>query len=433
MPLVVIVGCQWGDEGKGKVIDFLAHDVDWVARYQGGNNAGHTVIVDGKRIVLHLIPSGILRPQLKCMIGGGVVVDPQAMVEEMREVEATGLDVRSRLFISETAHLIMPYHRKLDHMMEARRGDNKIGTTGRGIGCAYSDKVARHGIRALDLRDKDQFVRKVKTFSPFYQHLFQSYGEDMWRVDEVVDEVWAYRDDIAPLIVDGVSLINDELKRGARVLAEGAQGILLDLDFGTYPFVTSSNPSPGGVCTGLGISPRAVSKCIGVVKAYSTRVGAGPFVTECDEPLNSQIREWGGEFGATTGRARRCGWFDCVALRRSLQLGGITNLALMKLDVLSNLPEIKVCTHYLVGGKRVDILPFGLEDSEQATPIYETLKGWNKPIRDVRSYDELPVQARDYISALEDFVGAKMDFVSVGPDRAETIFRNQDSFTQLTA
>ncbi|MCX7018941.1 MAG: adenylosuccinate synthase [Candidatus Sumerlaeota bacterium] len=428
MPLVVIVGCQWGDEGKGKVIDFLAHDADLVARYQGGNNAGHTVIVDGRRCVLHLIPSGILHPNLKCLIGGGVVVDPQALVEEVQALEASGVEVRPRLFVSETAHLIMPYHRKLDHMMEARRGANKIGTTGRGIGCAYADKVARQGIRALDLRDKDRFVNKVKTFSPYYQHLFQSYGEDPWRVDEVVDEVWRYRDDIAPLIVDGPTMINGMLRGGAKVLAEGAQGILLDLDFGTYPFVTSSNPSPGGVCTGLGISPREVTRVVGVVKAYSTRVGAGPFVTELDEPIGPKLREWGAEFGATTGRPRRCGWFDCVALRRSLQIGGITHLALMKLDVLDRLDEIKVCTHYIIGGKRVDMLPFGLENIDEAEPIYETFPGWESTLGAARSFEELPEAARRYVLALEEFVGARMDFISVGPDRKETIFRSKELF-----
>lgn len=430
MPLVVIVGCQWGDEGKGKVIDFLAHGVDIVARYQGGNNAGHTVIVGDQRIILHLIPSGILHEELTCVIGGGVVVDPQALVEEIQTLEGIGLKVRPRLLVSENAHIIMPYHRKLDVMMETRRGENKIGTTGRGIGCAYGDKVARQGVRLLDLRDKDRFTRKVKTFSPFYQHLFQSYGEDPWSVDEVVEEVWRYRDDILPMLRDTVAYLNEELKRDRKVLAEGAQGILLDVDFGTYPFVTSSNPSPGGVCTGLGVSPRQVSKLVGVVKAYATRVGAGPFVTEMQDPLGSQVREWGGEFGATTGRARRCGWFDCPALRRSLQIGDITNLALMKLDVLDNLDEIKVCTHYLANGRKLDLLPFGLESSDAVEPIYETFKGWQQPLRKARSFDELPSEAREYVLALEGLVGARMDFISVGPERHETIFRNGDLFKQ---
>ncbi len=431
MPLVVIVGCQWGDEGKGKVIDFLAHDADWVARYQGGNNAGHTVIVRGEKRVLHLIPSGILHPNAKCLIGNGVVVDPQALVEEMRMLEQSGVSVRERLFVSENAHLIMPYHRKLDHMMEARRGANKIGTTGRGIGCAYSDKVARHGIRMHDLRDKDAFARKVATFSPFYQHLFESYGEEPWEVDDVVEEVWRYRDEILPLIVDGVTLINEELDRGKNVLAEGAQGILLDVDFGTYPFVTSSNPSPGGVCTGLGVPPRKISKVVGVLKAYSTRVGAGPFVTELHDELGTKLREWGGEFGATTGRPRRCGWFDCVAVRRSLQIGGITNLALMKLDVLSGLDEIRVCTHYRIGGQTVNVLPFGFETTEHIEPVYETFKGWKQPLDDVRKFDDLPQAARDYVIALEQLIGARMDFVSVGPDRDETIFRSKELFRGL--
>ena len=428
MPLVVIVGSQWGDEGKGKVIDFLAHDADVVARYQGGNNAGHTVIVEGRKIVLHLIPSGIWHPDLKCVIGNGVVVDPEAFVQEIQMLETSGLSVRNRLFVSENAHLIMPYHRKLDQMMELRRGDNKIGTTGRGIGCAYGDKVARHGVRMLELRDKDRLVRKVKTFSPYYQHLFQSYGEDPWSVEEVVDEVWRYRDDILPHIVDCVTYLNESLKRGEKVLAEGAQGILLDVDFGTYPFVTSSNPSPGGVCTGLGVSPREVSKVVGVVKAYTTRVGAGPFVTELNNELGAQIRTWGGEFGATTGRPRRCGWFDCVALRRSLQIGGITNLALMKLDVLDNLDEIKVCTHYMIDGKRVDILPFGLETVEGVEPVYESFPGWKEPITEITQFDKLPANARSYVLALEKFVDAQMDFISVGPDRKQTMFRNGGLF-----
>lgn len=428
MPLVVIVGCQWGDEGKGKVIDFLAHDANMVARYQGGNNAGHTVIVEGKKIILHLIPSGILHNGLKCLIGNGVVVDPHALVEEIHMLEAAGVPVRERLQLSETAHMIMPYHRKLDQMMEARRGANKIGTTGRGIGCAYADKVARHGVRLLSLRDKDRFVRKVKEFSPYYQHLFLSYGEDPWSVDDVVEEVWQVRDEIVPLLTDGVTAINNELKAGGKVLAEGAQGVLLDVDFGTYPFVTSSSPSPGGVCTGLGVSPREVSKVVGVVKAYSTRVGAGPFVTELDNALGAQIREWGGEYGSTTGRSRRCGWFDCVPLRRSLQIGGITNLALMKLDVLDHLEEIQVCTHYMIKGERVDLLPFGLDADDEVEPVYTTFKGWKINISKARNFDELPQEAKDYVAALENYLGAKMDFISVGPDRVETIFRNGDLF-----
>jgi adenylosuccinate synthase len=409
----------------------LAHDADWVARYQGGNNAGHTVIVDGRKQILHLIPSGILHPNVRCLIGGGVVVDPQALVEEIRLLEASGVSVRDRLFVSETAHLIMPYHRKLDHMMEARRGANKIGTTGRGIGCAYGDKVARQGIRMHDLRNKDVFTRKVATFSPFYQHLFLSYGEDPWSVEAVVEEVWRYRDEILPLIVDGVTLINEELDHGKKVLAEGAQGILLDVDFGTYPFVTSSNPSPGGVCTGLGVAPRKINKVVGVVKAYTTRVGAGPFATELEDPLGAQLRAWGGEFGATTGRARRCGWFDCVAVRRSLQIGGITNLALMKLDVLSNLDEILVCTHYKVNGRTVDLLPFGLEPEDKVEPIYERFRGWKTPLQGISSFEALPSEARDYVLALEEFIGARMDFISVGPDRSETIFRSEELFRGL--
>lgn len=428
MPLVVIVGCQWGDEGKGKVIDFLAHDADIVARYQGGNNAGHTVIVEGRKIILHLIPSGILHERPMCVIGNGVVVDPAALVEEIQMLETAGVNVKDFLRISETAHLIMPYHRKLDQMMEARRGANKIGTTGRGIGCAYADKVARHGIRVLALRNKDLFAARVREFSPFYQHLFESYGEEPWSVDDVVEEVWQTRDTILPLVTDSVTLINDALKAGKKVLAEGAQGILLDVDFGTYPFVTSSSPSPGGVCTGLGVSPLEVSKIVGVVKAYSTRVGAGPFITELDDELGENLRKWGGEYGSTTGRSRRCGWFDCVPLRRSLQLGGITNLALMKLDVLDHLDEIQVCTHYIIDGEKVELLPFGLDESQKVEPVYQTMKGWKTDLTKARSFDDFPPEARTYVETLENLLGAKIDFVSVGPDRKETIFRDKALF-----
>ncbi len=431
MPLVVIVGCQWGDEGKGKVIDFLAHDADIVARYQGGNNAGHTVIVEDRKVILHLIPSGILHEGIKCVIGNGVVIDPEALVEEINMIEAAGVNIDGRLLVSENAHMIMPYHRKLDQMMEARRGANKIGTTGRGIGCAYSDKVARHGIRMLALRNKDLFAQRVTEFSPFYQHLFESYGEEPWGVDDVVEEVWQTRDRILPLLADTVTVVNDALRQGQKVLAEGAQGILLDVDFGTYPFVTSSSPSPGGVCTGLGVSPMEVSKVVGVLKAYSTRVGAGPFVTELDDELGENLRKWGGEYGSTTGRSRRCGWFDCVPVRRSLQLGGITNIALMKLDVLDNLDEIKVCTHYIIDGKKVDLLPFGLEDINTVEPIYETLPGWKSSLCEARSFEEFPEAAKAYVHRLETLLGVKMDFISVGPDRKETIFRDGELFKDV--
>lgn len=431
MPLVVIVGCQWGDEGKGKVIDFLAHDTDIVARYQGGNNAGHTVIVEGKKSILHLIPSGILHGGPMCVIGNGVVVDPTALVEEIKMLESAGINVSDNLRVSETAHLIMPYHRKLDHMMEARRGANKIGTTGRGIGCAYADKVARHGIRMLALKNKDLFAARVREFSPFYQHLFESYGEEPWSVDEVVEEVWQTRDVILPLLTDTVTLVNNALKQGKKVLAEGAQGVLLDVDFGTYPFVTSSSPAPGGVCTGLGVSPREVSKVVGVVKAYSTRVGAGPFFTELTDDLGDKLREWGGEYGSTTGRSRRCGWFDCVPMRRSLQIGGITNIALMKLDVLDNLDEIKICTHYIIDGKRADLLPFGLDESNKVEPVYETVPGWKTNLSNARSFDEFPENAKKYVLRLEELLEATIDFISVGPDRKETIFRNGELFNAV--
>ena len=429
MPIVVIVGTQWGDEGKGKIIDFLASEVDVVARYQGGNNAGHTVIVDGRKIVLHLIPSGILHAGLKCLIGNGVVVDPAGLLDEIKMVESNGYEVRSRLFVSENAHMILPYHRRYDQLMELRRsGELKIGTTGRGIGCAYSDKVARHGIRFIDFESKDRFVRKLANAAFYYNPLFAAWGDTPINTDEIVDEVWPIRDEIWPQVCDGVSYLHDKIQNGARVLAEGAQGILLDIDFGTYPFVTSSSPSAGGVCSGLGVAPRQVREIVGVVKAYSTRVGAGPFPTEQINELGDLLRTKGGEFGATTGRPRRTGWFDCPALRRSLQLGAITRLALMKLDVLDELDEIKVCTHYIYKGKKVDIMPFGIENNEDVECIYETYPGWKEDITGCRTFESLPANAKAYVRKLEELCNARRDLISVGPDRKETIWQNNDRF-----
>jgi len=427
--IVVIVGTQWGDEGKGKIIDFLSGEVEVVARYQGGNNAGHTVIVDGKKVVLHLIPSGILHANLKCLIGNGVVVDPVGLIEEIKMVEQSGFEVRSRLFVSEIAHMILPYHRRYDRLMESvRSGEMKIGTTGRGIGSAYADKVARHGVRFLDMQTKERFVQKVRNAAFYYDPLFKNWGESAVNVDEIVDEIWPIREEIWPQVCDGVSYLHEQLDSGARVLAEGAQGILLDIDFGTYPYVTSSSPSPGGVCSGLGVAPCQVRDIVGVVKAYTTRVGAGPFPTEQDNEMGEKLRVAGGEFGATTGRPRRCGWFDCPALRRSLQLGAITRLALMKLDVLDDLDEIKVCTHYIYKGKKLSILPFGLEHTNDVECVYESFPGWKTNISKCRTFEELPANAKSYVRALESLCSVHMDLISIGPDRKETIWQNRESF-----
>lgn len=429
MPIVVIVGTQWGDEGKGKIIDFLSSEVEVVARYQGGNNAGHTVIVDGKKVVLHLIPSGILHEGLKCLIGNGVVVDPVGLINEIQMVEKSGFEVRSRLRVSEIAHMILPYHRRYDQLMESvRKGEQKIGTTGRGIGSAYADKVARHGVRFLDLQSKDRFRKKIENAAFYYDPLFKNWGEAPVDIDAIIDEIWPLREQIWPFVVDGVSFLHDLMNRGARVLAEGAQGILLDVDFGTYPYVTSSSPSAGGVCSGLGVAPCQVRDIVGVVKAYTTRVGAGPFPTEQKNEFGEKLRQLGGEFGATTGRPRRCGWFDCPALRRSLQLGAITRLALMKLDVLDGLDEIKVCTHYIHNGKKIDIFPFGIEHNDDVECVYETLPGWKTDISKCRTFSELPENAKNYVRALENLCDAKMDLISVGPDRKETIWQHQGSF-----
>jgi len=424
VPLLVLVGCQWGDEGKGKIVDVLSAEVDMAARYQGGNNAGHTVVIGGKKTILHLIPSGILHDDVVCLIGNGVVVDPVVLREEVASLEKAGVQVSGRLFISLNAHLILPYHRQLDKAFEQLRGKGRIGTTGRGIGCAYGDKVTRQGVRVLDLLDKDRFVRKVTAAMEFYAPVFQAVLEgEIPTVDDVLREVWPLSDYIRNFAVYGVTLANDYLAQNKRILAEGAQGIMLDIDFGTYPFVTSSNPSPGGVCTGLGVSPCAVGSLLGVVKAYTTRVGEGPMPTELKDETGEALRRIGAEFGATTGRPRRCGWFDAVVLRRALQLSGIHNLVITKLDVLDSLPEIKICTAYTMNGQTTALFPFGLEDDSGIEPVYETLPGWNSSTVGITCYDDLPLPARKYLERIEQILGANIAIVSTGPGREETIIR----------
>ncbi|MBI3735352.1 adenylosuccinate synthase, partial [Candidatus Sumerlaeota bacterium] len=335
MPLLIVIGCQWGDEGKGKIVDVISQEADLVARYQGGNNAGHTVVVGTEKTILHLIPSGVLHPNVQCLIGNGVVVDPLVLEEEIQTLEAAKVDVRSRLHLAECAHVIVPYHKLLDQAQEKMRGAGKIGTTGRGIGGAYADKVARQGVRLGDYRDKDIFAEKIRALDRYYQPLFKHiFKEKIPNPDTVVDQLWAIEPTIRPLLCDSVAMINEYLARKKRVLAEGAQGVMLDIDFGSYPYVTSSSPSTGGVCTGLGIAPQHIKQVLGVVKAYTTRVGEGPFPTEILGDIGEFLRAEGNEFGATTGRPRRCGWFDACVLRRSVQVAGVTSIALTKLDVL---------------------------------------------------------------------------------------------------
>lgn len=430
MPLLVIVGCQWGDEGKGKIVDVVSSEADLVARYQGGNNAGHTIVVGDEKTVLHLIPSGVLYPKVQCLIGNGVVVDPLVLREEVEMLESTGLDVRSRLKISEGAHVILSYHRLLDRAQESMRGAGKIGTTGRGIGGAYADKVARQGVRIGEMRDKDRFVDKVRQLDRYYRPLFEHiFKEDIPAVDDVVAEVWATVPMILPMICDSVSLVNDTLARDKRVLAEGAQGVMLDIDFGTYPFVTSSSPSTGGVCTGLGVPPRAVTTVLGVVKAYTTRVGEGPFPTELNNDIGDRLQRQGGEFGATTGRPRRCGWFDANVIRRTIQVAGISSIALTKLDVLDEFETIEVCTHYeTADGKRIDRIPLAAADVEKCKPVYETVPGWNRDISTCETYEDLPAETRAYVERIEDLVGVKIEAVSIGAKRKLTILRRPSFF-----
>jgi len=426
-----LIGCQWGDEGKGKIVDILSADADLVARYQGGPNAGHTVVIDKTQIILHTIPTGILQPDTKCLIGNGVVINPETLVNEINELEKMGYSVRENLFVSINAHLIMPYHRTLDKAMEVLRGKGKIGTTGRGIGCSYADKALRQGLRIIDLFDRDRFAACVKSATLFYNALFSRIeGIEQVKPDEVIEEVWQYVDTILPLAVDGVEYINDTIMLGKNILLEGAQGLHLDIDFGTYPYVTSSNPSPGGMCTGLGISPAAITKIIGVVKAYTTRVGAGPLPTELTEGVGEHLRELGSEYGATTGRPRRCGWLDIPVLRRALMITGVKEIALTKLDVLDTFKEIKICTGYTYHGDTIDVLPIGIQKNDDVEPVYITLPGWEEKTSDVDSYDRLPSKCRNYIEKIEELLKARVVLISVGPGRRNAILRDNNFWTQ---
>ena len=420
MPVQIIVGAQWGDEGKGKIVDMLAGDADIVARYQGGANAGHTVCIGDRQFVLHLLPSGIFHPHICCVIGNGVVIDPSALLGEIAQLQAAGFNVGGRLFISHNAHLIMPYHKLLDVIRE--QTTNKIGTTGRGIGPAYIDKATRNGIRIVDLLDRDVLARKIAAnLEEKNQILTKVYGETKIDVDAIIAEYEAFDKKIDEYITDTALYLNKALADGKRIIAEGAQGALLDVDHGTYPYVTSSNPTSGGACTGLGIPPTAVSDIVGIVKAYCTRVGNGPFPTELLDATGERLRTIGQEFGATTGRPRRCGWFDAVALRYSAMINGITRIAITKLDVLDTFEEIKICVGYEVKGKRLKSFPTDLTTLERITPVFESFPGWKEPISSVRSYADLPSNARRYVEALGGLTGTSVWLVSVGARRDQTV------------
>ncbi len=424
MSVTIVVGSQWGDEGKGKIVDLISRDADIVARYQGGANAGHTIVIGKKQYVLHLIPSGIMHPDCLCVIGNGVVIDPVALMNEIKMLESHGIKVRGRLFISHKAHLIMPYHKLLDQVREKDAKSNAIGTTGRGIGPSYFDKATRTGIRIVDLLDKTRFEEKLRTnISEKYNLLHKVYGFDLIDIDELIEEYLSFDNEIDEFITDTTLLLNNAISEGKKIIAEGAQGALLDLDHGTYPFVTSSNPTSGGACTGLGIPPTAISSVIGIVKAYTTRVGNGPFPTELNDETGERLRKIGSEFGATTGRPRRCGWLDLVALRYSVMINGIQDIALTKLDVLDDFDEIKVCVNYKYGGKSLKSFPVDLHTLENMECEYITMKGWKKHLNGIKNWDNLPQETLDYFKLIEDSTGAKITIVSLSPDRADTLIR----------
>ncbi|MGD9952553.1 MAG: adenylosuccinate synthase [Burkholderiales bacterium] len=422
---VVVVGTQWGDEGKGKIVDWLTDRAQGVVRFQGGHNAGHTLVIGGKKTVLHLIPSGILRQEVDCFIGNGVVVSPQALVEEMDELQAAGVPgVEARLCISEACPLILPYHAALDAAREASRGAQKIGTTGRGIGPAYEDKVARRAIRVQDLFRPVRFAEKLKGLLDYHNFVLTQYhGQPAVDFQKTLEEALALAPRFAPLVADVPRALYHANRAGKNLLFEGAQGSLLDIDHGTYPYVTSSNCVAGAAAAGAGIGPMHLHYVLGITKAYTTRVGSGPFPTELSDDIGEQLRQRGQEFGATTGRPRRTGWFDAAALKRSIQLNGLSGLCITKLDVLDGVESVKLCVGYRIEGELSEILPVGAEELERCEPVYEELPGWKESTVGIKEYDGLPRAARDYLRRIEALAGVPIDIISTGPDRDETIVR----------
>ena len=418
---LAVLGAQWGDEGKGKIIDRLTPHFSIVARYQGGHNAGHTVYVNGAKFILRLIPSGILHRGVICVIGNGLVVDPQALFAEVDELVKAGIDVDSRIVISDKAHLILPYHRDLDLLSEARRGERKIGTTSRGIGPAYEDKIARRGIRAADLADPKGLEQSVRDNVMARNRLVQDSTMD-WRA--VYDQLLTLGERMRPWVRDVSLMLNDAMREGKSILFEGAQGTLLDIDHGTYPYVTSSNASIGGVCTGLGVGPRAIGRVLGVAKAYTTRVGEGPLPTELTGEMGDRLRESGQEYGAVTGRPRRCGWYDAVAVRYGVRINGLDGLALTKLDVLDGLDQIEICTAYRCGSRTLTEFPSDRGKLASCRAVYESTPGWSAPAKGIRRFDDLPDAAKRYIARLEEVSGVRAAIVSTGSERDDTIIRD---------
>ena len=419
---VVVIGTQWGDEGKGKIVDLLTDKADAVVRFQGGHNAGHTLVIDGRKTVLHLIPSGILRDRVRCLIGNGVVLSPTALLEELEMLEASGVEARGRIGISESAPVILPYHIALDQAREAARGNKAIGTTGRGIGPCYEDKVARRGIRLGEMLDEAHFRERLHEVMDYHnfalEHLFKFPIVDY---QQVLDEALAQAEQIKPLIEDVPGTLHRMRREGQSIMFEGAQGALLDIDHGTYPYVTSSNTTAGGAASGSGIGPRDIDYVLGIVKAYTTRVGAGPFPTELFDDDGDHLGEKGHEFGATTGRKRRCGWLDTVALKRSLQINSVTGMCITKLDVLDGMETIKVCVAYRLNGQEIDTPPVGADRFEQCEPICIEMPGWTESTVGIKSANELPAAAQAYLKKIEELCEAPIDIISTGPDREETI------------
>jgi len=421
MANTILVGAQWGDEGKGKIIDVLTEQVDLVVRTQGGNNAGHTVHIKGQKYILHLVPSGILRKNKVCVIGNGVVVDPVGLVEEIEGLRKLGIRIGGNLFLSETAHVVFPYHRELDAQRESFKGKNKIGTTKRGIGPAYGDKAARTGLRVLDLINPERFKEQLALKIKENNEVLKAFGAQPLSFKKVHAEYRAAGDYLKPFVANTVVLLHQAMRRGADILFEGAQGTFLDIDHGTYPFVTSSNTTAGGACTGSGVPPHRMDRVVGVMKAYITRVGEGPLPTENAE-IADMLHAMGREFGATTGRARRCGWFDSIATRHACMVNGIDDLAVTNVDGLDSVETIKVCIGYRDGGRRYDYVPNDIEALTRCTPIYAEFPGWRTPTHNARKWKDLPAKARSYLKALAELSDAKLFIASVGPGREQTIF-----------
>ncbi len=421
---IVVLGTQWGDEGKGKIVDLLSADADAVVRFQGGHNAGHTLVIDGNRTVLHLIPAGVLQPRTECLIGNGVVLSLEALKKEIETLESRGTDVRSRLYVSPACAMIMPYHERLDKAREAHSGNDAIGTTCRGIGPAYEDKIARRGLRTTDLLNPALLAGKLERVLDYHNFVLENYlGAEPVPYSEVFDQALELGEYFAPMLVDVSRRAFDLRAQGKRIMFEGAQGSLLDIDHGTYPFVTSSNTTTGGVLTGTGIGPQSIDYVLGITKAYVTRVGGGPFPTELFDDDGARLGRRGDEFGATTGRPRRCGWLDAVALRRVVQLNGISGLCVTKLDVLDGFERINVCTAYKLDGETLDAPPLDVSQWERLEPVYQSYPGWSEPSRGVTRMQDLPANARSYLDVMADLAGASVDMVSTGPEREENIIQ----------